>query len=84
VAEISRQESVCGSVSGKSKKGCSGFRLSIIFSYQYRHYNAKVGRKEKPGLNNMKKAENSTKQNSLYRWLFVAPSVRNQRGNKRV
>ena len=31
VAEISRQESICGSVNGKSKKGCSGFRLSIIF-----------------------------------------------------
>ena len=82
VAEFSRQESVCGYTNGKSKKGRNGFRLSIIFSYQYRHYNAKVGRKDKPGLNTMKKTETSTEQNSLYQWLFVALSMRNQRGNR--
>jgi hypothetical protein len=44
----------------------------------------KKGRKEKLGLNNMKKTETSTEQNSLYKWLFIALSMRNQRGNKRV
>jgi hypothetical protein len=32
----------------------------------------------------MKRTETSTKQNSLNRWLFVALSMRNQRGNRRV
>ena len=76
MAEISQQESVCGYASGKSKKGYNDFRLSTIFSYQYRHYNTKVGRKDKPGLNTMKKTETSTEQNSLYKWLFVALSTR--------
>jgi len=56
--------------------------LSIIFPYQYRHYNAKEGRKDKPGLNNMKKTETLTEQNSLYRCLFVPLSVRNRRGDR--
>jgi hypothetical protein len=82
VAELSQQKSVYGSASGKPKKGCSGFRLSTIFPYQYRHYNTKKGRKDKPGLNNMKKTETSTEQNSLCRCLFVPLSVRNRRGDK--
>ena len=82
MAELSQQKSVYGSASGKPKKGCSGFRLSTIFPYQYRHYNAKKGRKDKPGLNNVKKTETSTEQNSLYKCLFAILLVRNRRGDK--
>jgi hypothetical protein len=37
-----------------------------------------------PRLKNMKKTETSTEQNSLYWCLFVAPPVRNRRGDIRV
>jgi hypothetical protein len=37
-----------------------------------------------PRLKNMKKTETFTEQNSLYRCLFAAPSVRNRRGDKGV
>ena len=84
VAELSLQKFVCGSVSGESKKGCSSFRSSTIFSYQCQHENAEVERRDMTRLKYMKKTETSTQQSSLYRCLFDAPSVRNQRGDKGV
>jgi hypothetical protein len=84
VAELSLQKFVCGSTSGESKKGCNSFWSSIIFSHQCQHWNTKVGRKDKPGLNNMKKTETSIEENSLYRCLFVALSVSNRRWGRRV
>jgi len=84
VAELSLQKSVCRSASGESKKGCSSFWSSIIFSHRCYLENAKVGKRDRPRLKNRKKIETSTEQSSLYRCLFAAPSVRNQRGDKGV
>jgi hypothetical protein len=43
-----------------------------------------VERRDMPRLKNMKKIETSTEQSSLYRCLFAALSVRDQRGDKGV
>jgi hypothetical protein len=66
VAKLSLQRFVCASASGEFKKECSGFRSSIIFSYQCQHENIEVERRDMPRLKNMKKTETSTEQNSLY------------------
>jgi hypothetical protein len=79
VAELSLQKFVCGSVSGESKKGCSSFRSSTIFSYQCLNQNTKVGRRDRPKLKDKKKTETAIEENSLYRCLFVALSVSNRR-----
>jgi hypothetical protein len=84
VAELSPQKPVCGSASGKSKKECSSFRSPTILSYQCQHENTEVERRDMTRLKYMKKTETSTEQSSLYKCLFEAPSVRNQRGDKGV
>jgi hypothetical protein len=79
VAELSLQKFVCGSASGESKKGCSSFRSSTIFSYWCQNQNTKVGRRDRPRLKDKKKTETAIEENSLYKHLFVALSVSNRR-----
>ena len=45
IAEISRQESICGSVNGKSKKEYSSFRSSMIFLQQCQYLKCKSRKK---------------------------------------
>jgi len=74
---------VWGSICGEYKRECSSFICYETSPHQFQHRNIWVGRTDRPGLKNKKKTETSI-EHSLYRWLFPAPSVVNQRGNRGI